>query len=64
MKLAGHDAFLGWGNGRQYLIVVPGLRAVVTLTSTLVGAPPPAYHQAVTSLIDPTIAKLLASVAA
>jgi CubicO group peptidase (beta-lactamase class C family) len=64
MKLAGHDAFLGWGNGRQYLIVVPGLRAVVTLTSTLVGAPPPAYHHAVTALIDPSIAKLLASAAA
>jgi CubicO group peptidase (beta-lactamase class C family) len=64
MKLAGHDAFLGWGNGRQYLIIVPDLRAVVTLTSTLVGAPTPAYHHAVTALIDPAIADLLASAAA
>jgi hypothetical protein len=43
---------------------VPDLRAVVTLTSTFNGAPPVPYHRAVTALIDPAIARLLASSAA
>lgn len=55
MRLGGHDAALGWGFGRQYLIVVPAVRTVVVLTSHYGDMPPPEHHRAVASLIDPVI---------
>jgi CubicO group peptidase (beta-lactamase class C family) len=61
LSLGGDPAYLGWGHGRQYLIVVPRRRAVVTLTSVLDGSPPPSHHQGVVALIDNELAALLRS---
>jgi CubicO group peptidase (beta-lactamase class C family) len=55
----GEDAYLGWGNGRQYLLVLPRLRAVVTLTSHYNRQPSLSHHRGVVSLID-SIIELLA----
>ena len=60
MKLGGHDAHLGWGYGRQYLIVVPAVRVVVTLTSLYDVAGPEEHHRAIVSLIETGIGPLLA----
>jgi CubicO group peptidase (beta-lactamase class C family) len=61
MKLAGQDAHVAWGWGRQYVVVIPALRVVVVLTSTTDNPPPAPYHRAVAGLIDPVIADALAS---
>ena len=33
-ELAGHDAYYAWGFGGQYIVIVPGLEAVVVATSS------------------------------